>query len=69
MKDFIAFKAACKSRMTEFHWTNDDLAKATNYSIGAIERFMSENDSRAKKSEAVALAVAKALDIPEHLAT
>lgn len=68
MRDFIGFKAACKKQMTEYHWTNNDLAKATGYSIGAIERFMGEKDTR-PKSEAVALAIAKALNIPEHMAT
>lgn len=65
MRDFKAFKAECKKQMVLRDWTNADLAKATGYKIGTIESFMGNR----KVTDQTAKAIAKALDIPEHMAT
>lgn len=65
MRDFKAFKAECKKQMVLRDWTNADLAKATNYALGTIESFMGNH----KVTYQVAVAIAKALDIPLHMAT
>lgn len=65
MRDFKAFKAECKWKMVLLEWKYDDLAKATGYSQKTIEAFMCGR----KITDNVALAIAKALNIPEHMAT
>lgn len=65
MVDFIRFKAEVKKQMILRGWTNDDLAKATGYKESTIRALMCGE----RTGDAVCKAVAKALDIPEYLAT
>lgn len=72
MKDYETFRARVlaeyKSRRREDgrRWTYTELAEATGkYTANTIEAFMCGR----KVSNDVALAIAKALGIPEHLAT
>lgn len=68
MVNYKAFRAEVSKQLDIRDWTYADLAKETGYEYKTIERFMGKSDSR-PKSEAVARAIAKALDIPEHMAT
>lgn len=71
MQNYEAFRAevcaklSAKKRPDGRRWTYKDLAKATGYRDNTIEQFM----CGLKVTDNVALAMAKALDIPEHLAT
>ncbi len=78
MKDYETFRsrvlAEYKSRRREDgrRWTYKELAKAASefskkgvYTANTIEAFMCGS----KITDEVAIAIAKALDIPEHLAT
>lgn len=68
MVNYRTFRAEVSKQLDIRDWTYYDLAKATGYEYKTIERFMGKKDNR-PKSEAVALAIAKALNIPEHMAT
>lgn len=71
MRDYEKFRAAVVAALSERkredgrRWAYKDLAKATGYSTSTIEMFMCEM----KVTDNVAVAIAKALDIPEHLAS
>lgn len=69
MIDHKAFRAEVKKQLTLRGWTYRNLVKETGYKYGTIERFMGGYDNNRPQSEAVARAIAKALDIPEHMAT
>lgn len=61
------FRAEAKKQMVLRDWKHKDLAKATGYSVSTIDCFMSGH--YAKASDDFVRTVAKALDIPEHMAT
>ncbi len=64
-----AFRAEVKKRLFEKEWTYKDLAKATGYGTRTIEVFMGKcHDKCRDPSVNVAVAIAKALDIPEYMA-
>lgn len=71
MQNYEAFRAevcarlSAKKRPNGRRWTYDDVAAATGYSRNTIEQFM----CGLKITDNVATAMAKALDIPEHMAT
>lgn len=65
MQDFISFRAEVKKRLALRNWKHKDLAKATGYSLNAINTFMCGS----RCSDALAVSIAKALDIPDYMAT
>ena len=65
MVDFTRFKAEVKKQLELRGWKYADLAKATGYSLGAIESLM----CGARASDRLCKAVAEALSIPEYLTT
>lgn len=65
LRDYIAFKAEVKKQQCLKRLTYSDLEEITGYKASTIEAFMCGR----KVTDNVALALAKALDIPEHLAT
>lgn len=67
MKDFLKFKAEVKKRQVEKGMTYKDLEKITGYSYKSIEKFMC--GAYGSSGEAIAKAIAKALDIPEYMTT
>lgn len=65
MIDFVRFKAEVKKQLALKEWTYADLAKASGYSRSTIESLM----CGVRATDKVCKAVAKALDIPEHMTT
>ena len=65
LRDYITFKAEVKKQQCLKKLTYSDLEEITGYKASTIEAFMCGR----KVTDNVALALAKALDIPEHLAT
>ena len=65
MRNYELFRAEIKKQQALRRWTYEDLGKATGYKASTIEAFMCGH----KITDRVALALAKALDIPEHMAT
>ena len=71
LRDYEKFRAAVVAALSERkredgrRWGYKDLAKATGYSVNTIEQFM----CAIKITDNAALAIAKALDIPEHMAS
>lgn len=72
MVNYEEFTAEVKKQLRKRRWTQQELADATvnlksgnPYSASAINSFMDGS----RISDSVALAIAKALDIPEHMAT
>ncbi len=71
LRDYEKFRAATVAALSERkrdngrRWRYVELAKATGYSVNTIEQFM----GGVKVTDNVAIAIANALDIPEHLAT
>ena len=70
-RDFIAlanyklFRAEIRKQMDLRDWKYKDLAKASGYSVAAIEGFMGGY----RVNDRVAGAIAKALDIPAYMST
>lgn len=67
MRDFIRFKAEVKKQLTLRGWTYKDLQVVTGYTYKTIEKFMC--GKYGSNGDFVGKAIAKALDIPEHMAT
>lgn len=65
MQNFTAFRAEVKKRLTLKNWKHKDLAKAIGYSTSAIDTFMCGS----RCSDSLARAIAKELNIPEHMTT
>ncbi len=76
MKDFLAFKVEVKAKQVETGITYKDIVRITKqnkenkgkgYAEGTIEKFMCGAYGCSEKK--IAKAIARALDIPEHMVT
>lgn len=65
MQNFTAFRAEVKKRLALRDWKHKDLAKATGYSVDAINSLMCGS----RCSDALAVSVARALEIPDYMIT
>lgn len=65
MTDYNSFRAEVKKALALRGWKYKELALATGYKVRTIEAFM----CNCRVTDEVAQAIAKALDIPEHMAT
>ncbi len=62
MTDYKFFRAEVKKQLALREWKHKDLAKATGYSLNAIDSFMCGS----RTSDRIIEAIAKALDISEN---
>ena len=65
LQNYKAFKAEVRKQLSLRGWKYKDLSVATGYTTRTIEAFMCGS----RTSDSLAEAIAKALDIPAHLAT
>ena len=65
LANYKMFRAEIRKQMDLRDWKYKDLAKASGYSVAAIEGFMGGY----RVNDRVAGAIAKALDIPAYMAT
>ena len=65
LANYKLFRAEIRKQMDLRDWKYKDLAKASGYSVASIEGFMGGY----RVNDRVAGAIAKALDIPAHMAT
>lgn len=65
LANYKMFRAEIRKQMDLREWKYKDLAKASGYSVAAIEGFMGGY----RVNDRIAGAIAKALDIPAHMAT